>query len=56
MAKIKQILLEVEDRLASGEKPEHIAEKLHIPLHWVTEAEMDMDWTYCNPDYSVGEL
>lgn len=43
MAKIKDVLIEIQDRLVSGEAPAKIAEAIGVPLHWVTEAEMDMD-------------
>lgn len=43
MAKIKNVLVEIQDRLVSGQNPADIAKVLGVPLHWVTEAEMDMD-------------
>lgn len=52
MARIKDILIEIERRLASGQTPQEVAKTLNIPLHWVTEAEMDMEWT----GFPAGEL
>lgn len=52
MAKMKDILIEIETRLARGQTPQEVARVLNIPLHWVTEAEMDMEWT----GFPVGEL
>jgi hypothetical protein len=43
MAKIQNILIEIQDRLVSGEAPNKIAEQMGVPLHWITETEMDMD-------------
>ena len=45
MVKIKDILIEIERRLAYGQTPQEVAKTLNIPLHWVTETEMDMEWT-----------
>lgn len=46
MSKIKQIVVEIQERLESGIEPKKIAEDLCVPLSWVTEAEMDMEWTW----------
>lgn len=56
MSKMKDIVIEIEERLVSGEKPEHIAKLLNVPLNWITEVEMDMDYSeysriYEDPDY-----
>lgn len=56
MAKIKNVVADIEKRLAAGQTPEHIAKTLNIPLNWVTEVEMDMDYSeytrVCeDPDY-----
>jgi hypothetical protein len=45
MSRIGDILVEIEDRLAGGQTPQEVAKTLNIPLHWVTETEMDMEWT-----------
>ena len=51
MGKIQNVLLEIEDRLANGQKPSEIAKTLGVPLHWVTETEMDMEWTGYPPEF-----
>ena len=53
---MKQIVIEIEERLVSGEKPEQISKKLNVPVNWITEVEMDMDYSeytrVCeDPDY-----
>ncbi len=51
MGKIKNIFIEIDQMLADGLDPKEIAKMLGVPLQWVTEQEMDMDWT----DYPVDE-
>lgn len=56
MSKMKQIVIEIEERLVSGQSPEQIAKLLNVPLNWITEVEMDMDYSeytrVCeDPDY-----
>lgn len=55
MAKMKQVLMEIEERLARGQKPAEIANVLGVPLHWVTETEMDMEWTGYPVDFEPVE-
>lgn len=45
MAQLKHVLKEIEKRLSRGDRPEKIAKELGVPVHWVTETEMDMEWT-----------
>ena len=56
MSKMKSIVIDIEERLSSGESPEQISKILGIPVNWVTEVEMDMDYSEYNrvcedPDY-----
>lgn len=51
MAKLKQILKEIEKRLSQGDSPSKISKELGIPLHWVTETEMDMEWSGFPPEF-----
>lgn len=46
MSKIKQVVTEIHERLELGETPAKIATDLGVPISWVTEAEMDMEWSW----------
>jgi hypothetical protein len=41
---VSKTLVEVENRLYRGDSKQKIATDLKIPLYWVTESEMDMEW------------
>lgn len=43
--KFPKVLTEIDKRLTRGESKHKIATDLKIPLHWITESEMDMDWS-----------
>jgi hypothetical protein len=47
MGKIKDILIDIQERLEAGENPVQIARALAVPLDWVlgAETEMDGDWS-----------
>jgi DNA-directed RNA polymerase specialized sigma subunit len=55
MAKIEKVLKEIEKRLSRGQSPTEVAKALGIPLHWVTETEMDMEWTGYPVDFQPTE-
>ena len=42
MGKIAQIHIEIQIRLSAGESPDHIANRLDIPIEWVLAVEKDM--------------
>lgn len=43
--KFPKIWTEVEKRLHKGECKYKISNDLKVPLYWITESEMDMDWS-----------
>lgn len=56
MGKMSQIQMEIEERLVSGQSADVIALHLNVPVKWVTEMEMEMDWSdfarvYEDPNY-----
>lgn len=56
MGKINQIQIEIQERLVSGQSAYTISTLLNVPVEWVTETEMEMDWSdfarvYEDPDY-----
>jgi len=42
---MKQIVIDIEDMLERGLTPLQVSENLGIPLGWVTEIEMEIDWS-----------
>lgn len=56
MTKLKEVVIDIEERLVSGQSPEQISKTIGVPVNWVSEVEMDMDYSeyvrVCeDPDY-----
>lgn len=42
MSKMNEIHIEIQIRLSAGQSPDHIANRLDIPIEWVLAVEKDM--------------
>jgi DNA-directed RNA polymerase specialized sigma subunit len=45
MGKIKEILLEIEDRLNNNQSVESISKDLSVSADYITEVELEMNWS-----------
>lgn len=46
MSRMSEMHLEIEERLACGELPQHIATSLKVPVEWVTAVEDSFECGY----------
>ena len=54
MSKMSDLNIEIQDQLVQGTDPVQVAERLKIPLEWVT-ATLEYMNESDEPDYSYGE-